>query len=57
MLSYVQNAVRWLALLNYVNTCTTNRHKYIAGSEVTLGSAGLVVRELERREWMDVDAF
>ena len=41
----------------HVNTCTTNRHKYIAGSEVTLGSAALDVRELERREWMDVDAF
>ena len=41
----------------YVSTCTTNRYKYIAGSEETLGSAALVVRELERIEWMDVDAF
>ena len=38
----------------YVSTCTTDRYKYIAGS---LGSAALVVRELERIERIDVDAF
>lgn len=34
----------------YVSTCTTDRYKYIAGSEETLGGAALVVRELERIE-------